>query len=67
MGQGRYGALARLFMCVEATDEWANWSLVPLVAAGARQGQVTVEMEREREEDRKLGSVLRVPVVDDSG
>jgi hypothetical protein len=54
-------------MCVEATDEWANWSLVPLVAAGARQGQVTVEMEREREEDRKLGSVLRVPVVDDSG
>lgn len=38
-----------------------------MVAVGVRQGQVTVESEREMKEDGKLGSVLRVLVVKDNG
>lgn len=57
----------RPFMSVVAADEWADWSLVPLSGANALQGQVTVEIEREREADGKFGSVLRVLMVEDGG
>jgi uncharacterized protein len=57
----------RPFMSVVAADEWADWSLVPLSGANALQGRVTVEIERDREEDGKLGSVLRVLMVEDGG
>jgi regulation of enolase protein 1 (concanavalin A-like superfamily) len=57
----------RPFMSVVAADEWADWSLVPLSEDNARDGQVTVEIERDREEDGNLGSVLRLLVVEESG
>jgi hypothetical protein len=41
--------------------------LVLLAGAGVQQGQVTVETEREMEEDGKLGSALRVIMVEDNG
>jgi len=50
-------------MSVVAADEWADWSLVPLGLEDAKHGRVTVEVEREREADGKLGSVLRVFMV----
>jgi uncharacterized protein len=48
-------------MSVVAADEWADWSLLPLSTKGEeRSGSVSVEFEREQEEDGSWGSVLRV-------
>ncbi|TVY56883.1 Uncharacterized protein LCER1_G003079 [Lachnellula cervina] len=51
-------------MSVVAADEWADWSLLSLATRGEeRNGSVTVEFEREQEEDGSWGSVLRVLLV----
>lgn len=48
-------------MSVVAADEWADWSLLPLSTKGdERTGSMTVEFEREQEEDGSFGPVLRV-------
>jgi regulation of enolase protein 1 (concanavalin A-like superfamily) len=57
----------RPFMSVVAADEWADWSLVPLSEVNALQERVTVEIERDREADGTLGSVLRVLMVEENG
>jgi regulation of enolase protein 1 (concanavalin A-like superfamily) len=57
----------RPFMSVVAADEWADWSLVPLSGAIAHKGKVTVEIERDMEEDGKLGSMLRVLMAEENG
>jgi regulation of enolase protein 1 (concanavalin A-like superfamily) len=51
-------------MSVVAADEWADWSLSPLSSEHDRAGNMTVEMERERE-DGVWGSVLRISLVDE--
>jgi uncharacterized protein len=51
-------------MSVVAADEWADWSLLPLSGADEVAGRMTVEVEREREEDGSWGSVLRICLVD---
>jgi len=51
-------------MSVVAADEWADWSLLPLSTKGEeKSGSVSVEFEREQEEDGSWGSVLRVLLV----
>jgi hypothetical protein len=54
-------------MSVVAADEWADWSLVPLSEVNALQERVTVEIERDREADGTLESVLRVLMVEENG
>lgn len=54
-------------MSVVAADEWADWSLLPLSKEGEVKGSMTVEFEREREEDGKWGTVLRVLLVGEDG
>ncbi|KAI9742616.1 MAG: hypothetical protein M1818_003757 [Claussenomyces sp. TS43310] len=50
-----------------AADAWADWSLTPLTGANEAAGRVTVEFEREEEEDGTFGSVLRVWLVGEGG
>jgi regulation of enolase protein 1 (concanavalin A-like superfamily) len=38
-------------MSVVAADEWADWSLLPLGKEDEEKGSMTVEFEREKEED----------------
>jgi len=38
-------------MSVVAADQWADWSLLPLSRESEEQGSMTVEFEREKEED----------------
>ena len=54
-------------MSVVAADKWADWSLLPLSAADEKAGKMTVEMEREQEEDGSWGSVLRILLVGEDG
>lgn len=53
-------------MSVVAADEWADWSLLPLSSEDERDGKMTVEMEREKE-DGAFNSVLRISLVDEKG
>ncbi|CAG8974212.1 hypothetical protein HYALB_00007375 [Hymenoscyphus albidus] len=50
-----------------ATDLFSDWSLVPLDPEDEREGRMTVEVEREQEEDGRFGSVLRVLLVGRDG
>ena len=54
-------------MSVVAADLWADWSLLPLSAADEEAGKMTVDMEREQEEDGSWGSVLRISLVGEGG
>ena len=54
-------------MSAVAADEWADWSLLPLSSEAEEEGKMTVELEREQEEDGKWGSVLRISLVDGKG
>ncbi|TVY78583.1 Uncharacterized protein LSUE1_G004626 [Lachnellula suecica] len=57
----------RPMMSVVAADEWADWSLLPLSKGDEEKGSMTVEFERDREEDGSWGTVLRVRLVGDDG
>ena len=56
-----YGGIPNVSTVV--CDRWADWSLVPLPAS-AGGGKVTIEMEREVEDDGQLGSTLVVYLVE---
>jgi regulation of enolase protein 1 (concanavalin A-like superfamily) len=54
-------------MSVVAADLWADWSLLPISEDSQRQEEVTVEFEREQEEDGTYGTVLKAYFVEKGG
>lgn len=54
-------------MSVVSADAWSDWSLLPLSTSDEKAGRMTVEMERDVEEDGSWGPVLRILLVGDDG
>lgn len=54
-------------MSTVAADLYADWSLLPLSKEDEEKGTMTVEVEREREEDGSWGGVLRILLVGKDG
>lgn len=59
--------LGKPFMSVVATNEWSDWSLLPLTGADAEEGKVTIEVERDTKVNGELGPVLRILVNSSDG